>query len=309
MWNRFSERGGLLCVRKPAGVTSRDVVNMLQKLVRPLKAGHAGTLDPLATGVLVIAIGAATRLVRYVQNQPKHYRGEFELGLTTDTDDITGRVLARQDAGSVSITSVRNVLTVFRGTIAQIPPRFSAVHVQGQRAYDLARRGEQVELTSRPVEVHALELVEFAPPRLVLDVACGSGTYIRALGRDIGQRLGCGAAMSALERRAVGVFTLDRAVPPEHLTRDTLNDCLWPLTSAVEGLPRWKAAHDQQQALGRGQSVCVAGETLAISSGEVAVLDDRGELVAIAELNSGRLQPRLVLPAPALCGDRPEVSG
>ena len=180
---------GVLNVDKPVGVTSRDVVNQVVRLVRPAKVGHAGTLDPLATGVLVVCVGHATRLINLVQEGRKRYRGRFRLGQTSDTDDVTGNVQPAGDWSGITKTQLEAELVEFIGQIQQVPPQFSAVHVQGQRAYDLARRGVAVELTARPVEVFSLQLTAFEPPDFELDVVCGSGTYIRSIGRDLGTRL------------------------------------------------------------------------------------------------------------------------
>src|SRR5262245_7182097 len=169
---------GLLNIDKPAGVTSRDVVNRVQRLVRPLKVGHAGTLDPLATGVLVVAIGQATRLVEYLQRLPKTYQGTFLLGRTSDTEDIEGTVIELTDTSIPTEQQIQGALPQFLGTIDQTPPAYSALKVSGQRSYDLARRGQAVDLAARPVEIHDLQLVRFAYPELELLIRCGSGTYI-----------------------------------------------------------------------------------------------------------------------------------
>lgn len=286
---------GFLCIDKPTGVTSRDVVNVVQKLVRPLKVGHAGTLDPLATGVLVVAVGGATRLISYVQDTTKQYRGRFRLGLSSDTDDITGEVVVRGDPSHITAEQLSAVMTEFVGRIEQTPPRFSAVHVQGQRAYDLARQGREVELTSRTVEVFSIALVEFANPEFVIDVTCGSGTYLRALGRDIGQRLGCGALMTELRRTAVGPFTIDRAISVEALTRDNWTTQLWPVTTAVQHLASRPLSDEEVAAVRCGRAISCGGKSP--QDAEIALIDAVGALVGVGVCNAqtGRLQPRLVL--------------
>ncbi|MEJ7590958.1 MAG: tRNA pseudouridine(55) synthase TruB [Planctomycetaceae bacterium] len=184
---------GVLNVYKPADVTSRDVVNTVQRLIRPTKCGHAGTLDPMATGVLLIGIGPATRLITMLQDGAKTYVAEFVLGQTSDTDDSTGKVEHLPTPIELPTGEVINArLQSMTGVVSQVPPVFSAVHVDGQRAYDLARRGEAVELAAKNVEIHSIRLLNYEWPRLELEIICGSGTYIRSIARDLGKTLGCG---------------------------------------------------------------------------------------------------------------------
>lgn len=288
---------GFLCIDKPSGPTSRDVVNRIQTWVRPGKAGHAGTLDPLATGVLIVAVGAATRLISLLHEWPKKYRGTFRLGITTDTDDMTGQVLTQSEAGkSVTSTQLEAVLGGFVGSLLQTPPTYSAVHVQGQRAYELARQGQDVHLTPRPVEIYALTLVEFTPPDFTVDVVCSGGTYMRALGRDIGQQLGCGAVMTALRRTAVGSFRLEQAVAYSEMTADNWHSHLWPLTAAVGHRPTRTLTPREIEAVQHGRPI--PGDPLQpLPPGrEVALLDGEGHLLAIGVVSDQhRVQPRIVL--------------
>jgi len=288
---------GFLCLDKPSGITSRDAVNAIQRLVRPQKVGHAGTLDPLATGVLAIAIGSATRLIRHVQDQPKRYRGTFELGLSSDTEDITGQITRRCDPTGVTEERLRDVLSGFVGSLEQTPPQFSAVHVQGQRAYDLARKGVAMDLAPRRVEIFSMELADFASPLFTIDVECSGGTYIRSLGRDIGERLGCGAVMTALRRTAVGRFALDTAIPLDAVTRDSLPGQLMPLALAVAHLPVATLSPAQIRALRCGQTIAFDDGRLT-DGAEVALFDDAGQLagVGIVDREQHRLRAPLVLP-------------
>src|SRR5436190_8799230 len=197
---------GLLNVDKPSGLTSRDVVNRVQRLVKPHKVGHAGTLDPLASGVLVVCVGPATRLIEYVQRMPKRYLATFLLGRRSETEDIEGAVTELTDTPVPTVEQAHGALPNFVGRIQQLPPAFSALKVDGQRAYALARKGETPDLQPRPIEVYSVELVEYSYPQLVLDIRCGSGTYVRSLGRDIARALGTEAVMSALVRTEIGPF-------------------------------------------------------------------------------------------------------
>ncbi|RPI76843.1 MAG: tRNA pseudouridine(55) synthase TruB, partial [Planctomycetaceae bacterium] len=181
------QTAGVLCLDKPKGVSSRDVVNIVAGLARHNRVGHAGTLDPLATGVLVLCLGWATRLVPLLHLQPKRYRAVFRLGATSDTDDVTGTVIESPGSRVPELREIEDLLPRYTGSILQVPPTFSAIHTDGERAYAKARRGEATELAPRPVEVHALRLAAYDYPVLELDVECGSGTYIRAIGRDLGR--------------------------------------------------------------------------------------------------------------------------
>lgn len=201
---------GFLNVHKPIGCTSRDVVNTIQRLLRPEKVGHAGTLDPLASGVLVVAVGGATRLIEWVQQQSKVYEGSFRFGVFSPTDDLEGELT--ENAGPIPTRSqIEAILPQFTGQIQQVPPVFSAIKVDGKRAFDLARKGREVELESRPVMIYSLELLDYNAPDLKLRVHCGAGTYIRSLGRDIAHALGTQAVMTSLCRTSIGGFELSTA--------------------------------------------------------------------------------------------------
>ena len=229
---------GLLNLNKPSGMTSRDAVDCVQRVVGPLKAGHAGTLDPLASGVLVVCVGAATRLIEYVQRMTKHYAATFLLGRQSPTEDIEGGASELENPPVPTLPQITAAAAALTGTIRQRPPAFSAIKVGGRRAYELARRGKPVELEPRTVVVHRLEVESYAYPELKLRVECGSGTYVRSLGRDLAESLGTAAVMSALVRTAVGTFRLADAIDPLSLRRENWTDHLLPPLQAVETLPR-----------------------------------------------------------------------
>jgi tRNA pseudouridine55 synthase len=228
---------GVINVHKPAGLSSRKVVDRVVRRARPAKAGHAGTLDPLATGVLVVCVGRATRLIPFVQDLPKAYRARFLLGRTSPTDDITGELTEHPGGEAVTLAQLEALLPRFTGRIEQVPPQFSAVHVEGQRAYKLARRGTVVELTAREVDVYRLALSAFQSPEFELEIECGSGTYVRSIGRDLGALLGCGAVMSSLVRTHVGPYTIESAVTLDDLDAQPMEDILLPPQTAVAHLP------------------------------------------------------------------------
>jgi tRNA pseudouridine55 synthase len=281
---------GLLAVNKSAGITSRDAVDHVERLVRPLKAGHAGTLDPLATGVLVICVGQATRLIQYVQRMPKTYRGSFLLGRSSETDDVEGSVELLESAVEPSRDDVEAILPRFLGEIQQRPPAHSAVHVAGRRAYELARRGKPVELAPRAVTIYRLAVRRYEYPELELAIECGSGTYVRAIGRDLATALGTAAVMSALERSAIGPFRVEEAVPLDELTQEMLRVRMRPALDAVSDLPRIELSAAELNEIRHGRPIAM--RTGSGSQSEWAAVDDGGELAAILhEKRPGQLWP------------------
>jgi tRNA pseudouridine55 synthase len=311
---------GILNLNKPSGPTSHDIVARVRRLVTlqskiqnpksKIRVGHAGTLDPAATGVLIVLLGTATRLAEYLTELPKEYDARISFGMSTDSQDTTGVVLSRQDASSLTEAQVRAALAPFRGEIQQTPPMVSAVKVGGQRLDELARRGEVVERAARPITIHELCLIEFHPGpeawgRLI--VRCSSGAYVRTLCADLGDALGCGAAMAALCRTAIGPFRLADALSLEELEQAVvngrLNDHLLPPAAAVAHLPAVTIGPDQQARLLHGMSVAplsgaadAAAPTLQPGD-SVQVLDRRGALVAIGRWESDQLFPVKVLAA------------
>ncbi len=308
---------GVLNLNKPAGVTSRDVVNVVQRLVRPAKTGHAGTLDPMATGVLLVCVGPATRLISLLQQQTKTYVADFRLGQRSDTDDSTGTVEDSRLPDSLpSADQVRAALSSFVGTIEQTPPAYSAVHVAGRRAYELARAGQDVELAARKVRVDAIEVLNYDWPSLSVQITCGSGTYIRSIARDLGELLNCGGLMSALQRTAIGSFPVSDAVRPDLLTVDNLATHLTPAVRIVDGISKYVCTVDECERIARGHMLEVSKSQLTkvptspaqiIAGGDeaplpqVALLSPCGEhLLAVGEIRrQGRkIQPRTVFAPP-----------
>jgi tRNA pseudouridine55 synthase len=280
---------GLLNLHKPTGVTSRQVVDQVDRLVRPAKAGHAGTLDPLASGVLVVCVGAATRLIDYVQRMPKRYIGTFLLGRQSPTEDIEGEVALLDHPPQPTRAEIEAAAAAFLGEIMQRPPAFSALKVAGQRAYDLARAGREVTLAPRPVTIHELRVREYNYPELTLEIQCGSGTYVRSLGRDVAQRLGTAAVMSALVRTAIGDFRLENACTPHELTQENLARHLLPLAQGVAGMPSVTIDAAEARRLSNGLAIPRAE---AAKGGEWAAFDRAGKLLSIlAPRGEGLLGP------------------
>jgi tRNA pseudouridine55 synthase len=290
---------GLLNVDKPPGMTSRQVVDHVQKLVRPEKVGHAGTLDPLATGVLIVCVGAATRLITRVQQGRKRYLGRFLLGKRSDTDDTDGAVVDGGDWLRVTRQSLEQTLPEFLGTIQQTPPQISAVKVAGHRAYKLARRGEAVVLEPRPVEVFSLRISNFELPEFELEIECGSGTYVRSIGRDMGERLGCGAVMSALRRTAIGRFAVTDAVPLASLNAASLHDVVLAPQAAVAELPQRTLDAAEVVRIRQGRPIPWSLIHDADRRGEVTLVDSANNMIGIALVDPDQQQllPKLVLSA------------
>lgn len=296
---------GVLVVDKPAGITSHDVVGVVRRLVRQatglsrkqVKVGHAGTLDPSATGVLLVCLGKATRLVPYLQASKKTYDAEMLLGVTTTTLDAEGDVLEERDASEVTEVDVCDALKRFVGDIEQIPPMVSAVRVDGERLYEKARRGETVERQPRPVTVHDLVLEDFTPgarPRVAFLVTCSRGTYVRTLAADIGERLGVGAHLSSLRRLGSGRFDIGGAVTLEEIERRAdaggLAEMVLSMADAVADYPERTLDGGETLALKHGKALAPTG-----SSGPVAALDESGALVAMIEDRDGMARALAVL--------------
>ena len=269
---------GLLNINKPSGVTSRRVVDQVQRLVRPAKAGHAGTLDPLARGVLVVCLGRATRLIKYVQQMRKRYRGTFVLGYSSPTEDVDGEVTAMVAPPRPSGDEIIRATVPLVGRIEQRPPSYSALKVNGRRAYDLARSGMHVDLDPRLITVYSIEMVSYQYPRLVLDICCGSGTYIRSLGRDLAESLGTAAVLSELVRTAIGGFRIEDACSSDELTTENLSHYLLSPGVAVADLTRVELNPTEIKDIVCGRSINrpEINETV----GEIAAFDTASSLVA-----------------------------
>lgn len=289
---------GLLVIDKPAGITSRDAVDRAQDwFPRGTPLGHSGTLDPLATGVLVLCVGKATRLVEYVQRMPKTYRAGIVLGARSDTDDADGTIVATSPLPSPAMDEVRQQLVSFIGDTLQVPPAYSAAKVTGRRAYAMARRGEEVSLAARSVTIHAIEMVNYTFPLLEIEVRCGKGTYIRSLARDLGERLGCGGYIQTLRRTRVGCFDVSAAVSLD-ADAGAAQRALLPLALAASDLPQRTVADGDAVRLRQGQALAL--NTVDPAAGEIALLDERGGLIAVGMVDQPRncIRPGKVMAGP-----------
>lgn len=293
---------GLLNVCKARGYTSHDVVAVVRRTLGTRRVGHAGTLDPLAEGVLPVCVGRYTRLVDLIADTEKGYFAEVELGARTTTDDAEGEIVERRAVPALTPEALDAALAAFRGPIEQVPPAFSAIKVAGKRAYDLARRGEAPELVARPVTIHRLEMVSWEPPDLALLVVCSKGTYIRSLARDLGAALGCGAHLARLIRLWVGSFRLEDAVSLEEIgaaaTSGQLDAVLCPADDALAGLPALVTTERRGVDFGHGRSW--HAEIRRAPADPTRVYDTGGRLLGLAEHDPRRTlwQPRLALVSP-----------
>jgi tRNA pseudouridine55 synthase len=286
---------GVLVVDKPVGMTSHDVVQVIRKGSNIRRAGHTGTLDPRASGVLVVLIGPAVRLSEYVSASDKRYQAVIMMGTTTDTYDADGKTTSSSPV-DVTEEQFETELQKFVGQIEQVPPPYSAVKIQGRKAYELARKGEEVELEPRTINVYSLELLEWAPPEVVLDVYCSSGTYVRSLVNDLGERLGCGATLTGLRRTKSGRFTLRDAVPLRKLN-EAFADGTWyqyliPAAEALSDWPTIELTHEEVETIRHGHRINAA----ATEQKKVLGVSEQGELVALMELDEETVewQPKKV---------------
>ena len=274
---------GVLVIDKPVGLTSHDIVQVVRKGTGIRRAGHTGTLDPRASGVLVVLIGPAVRLSEYVSASDKRYQAIVRLGSSTDTYDAEGEVTQTASPDEISEEMFENALVNFIGEIEQVPPPYSAVKVKGRKAYEMARKGEEVELEPRIIQVHNLELLEWAPPEAVIDVYCSSGTYVRSLANDLGNVLGCGAHLIGLRRTKSGRFTLRDSVPLNKL-RDAFTDGSWYqyLIPAAEALSDWPSIElnpELVDAIRHGHRIPVTEKLGDLVCG----ISELGELIALLE--------------------------
>jgi tRNA pseudouridine55 synthase len=259
-------RSGILNVHKDKGLTSYRVVSTVRKGIGGGRVGHAGTLDPLATGVLVVLVGQAVRVQEYVMGLPKVYRTTIRLGETTDTYDAEGVVVASSPV-DVEEAAVREALNTFVGEVEQTPPPFSAVKVGGERAYRLARQGKPVALASRPARVYRIEMVRYSPPDIDVEIECGSGTYIRSIAHDLGATLGCGGHVTALQRTRVGPFDIESAISldalEEAIGAGSWDDLLLPLDLGLAHLPAVTLHIEDEKDIRHGREIAAAGLSLA----------------------------------------------
>jgi tRNA pseudouridine55 synthase len=298
--NRGRNISGVLLLDKPIGMTSNKALQEVKFLYKAAKAGHTGSLDPLATGLLPICFGEATKLSAFLLDADKHYRVRVKLGVTTTTADAEGEVLEENDPSGVSEAAVREVLADFLGEQQQLPPMYSAIKHQGERLYKLARQGVEVERETRTIHIHTLELRSFELPEFELDVHCSKGTYVRTLAEDIGKRLGCGAHVSGLRRTGVGPYDDSSLVSLEQVQAafgdkrfEEMDDWLLPLESALAEWPEVKLSPDAAFYMQQGQPILVPN---APTSGWVRLYANQNDFLGVGQiLDDGRVAPKRLM--------------
>ena len=285
---------GILIVDKPAGLTSHDVVAVARRALRERRIGHTGTLDPLATGVLPLACGRATRLVRFLAASEKDYDATIRFGVTTDSYDLTGQVTARS-ALRPTVQAVEKAVAALTGSYLQLPPAFSAKKIAGQPAYSMARRGEDVALTPVPVTASRVDIIEMTGDIARVRLTCSAGFYVRSFAHSLGELVGTGACLEALRRTRTGEFTIDQAVTVERLTREAESPgALIGLDALLAGFPAVALSDEERNRVAHGQDVV---RSASKSAAWVRLIDRRGHLVAVAEPGStpDSLHPAVVL--------------
>ena len=280
---------GILLIDKAEGWTSSDVVIKLKGVLRERRVGHSGTLDPMATGLLAVFVGRATRAVEFAEAHDKRYTAGLRLGVTTDTQDVTGSVL-RSCQANVAEGELKAVLTRFTGELEQIPPMYSAIKINGQKLYDIARRGGEVERRPRHITVSGISVVGRSGNDFVLDISCSKGTYIRTLCNDIGDALGCGGCMSSLRRTAAGDFSVSQAYTIDEVVAAAAageaRKLLLPTDSMFAALPRCTAGAQDERRIKNGNEI----KTPALADGDYRVYSDSGEFLMLGRAENGRMR-------------------
>ena len=280
---------GILLIDKAEGWTSSDVVIKLKGVLRERRVGHSGTLDPMATGLLAVFVGRATRAVEFAEAHDKRYTAGLRLGVTTDTQDVTGTVL-RSCPANVAEDELKAVLTRFTGELEQIPPMYSAIKINGQKLYDIARRGGEVERRPRHISVSGISVVGRSGNDFVLDISCSKGTYIRTLCNDIGDALGCGGCMSSLRRTAAGDFSVSQAYTIDEVVAAAAageaGKLLLPTDSLFAALPRCTAGAQDERRIKNGNEI----KTPALADGDYRVYSDSGEFLMLGRAENGRMR-------------------
>ena len=287
---------GVLNINKPAGPTSHDIVARLRRLTGLKRVGHTGTLDPFATGVLLVVLGPATRLIQYTHALPKEYVATVTLGASSTTDDRTGNITPSQE-GEPSVDAIRAALKQFEGHIKQTPPTFSAVKIKGRKLYEHARAGESITAPPRPVTIHHIDLLNYTYPTLTLKISCSTGTYIRSLARDLGRSLNTEAYVEELQRTKIGKFTVENSVKVDALTTQNPHTYIQPVTALVEHLSKVALSLENVAQFRQGRSLPWNNVDVSPDN-PCAVYDSENNLVGIGTFDPAThlLKPRTVLP-------------
>lgn len=310
----YNSINGVLLIDKPEGPTSHDMVGLVRRLLtqpprhQKAKVGHTGTLDPFATGLLIVAIGSATRLIQFTHEFDKEYEALVILGAESTTDDVTGEIKTLQEVPTneaethftePTIQQIGQMLKKFTGSIDQMPPTYAAIKVKGRKLYEYAREGETVSVTPRRVTIHSIELLRYEYPELQIKVRCSTGTYIRALARDIGRELLTGAYLTALRRTRIGNFDVKNAVEPGQLTSESIDNHLLPTSILVSHLPRVTLSDEDVAQFQQGRALPFSKEKIesGTDNSPIAVFNNNQALIGVGQedIATSTLSPRIVL--------------
>ncbi|MEO0084371.1 MAG: tRNA pseudouridine(55) synthase TruB [candidate division WOR-3 bacterium] len=287
---------GILLVNKPTTLTSYDVIRKLKSIFPKNKIGHAGTLDPIADGLLLILFNEATKIAQYLSSADKEYVAKIRLGIITDTDDITGKIIAQKEPLNITIDQIENGLSLLAGKKEQIPPRFSALKLEGKRAYKLARQGIDFTLKPRPVNIKSIAVVDFSQPTLTIKLTVSTGTYIRAIARDLGEILGCGATLQNLTRIKIGKFSLANAINLAEINPKNIHDHLQPINEALAELSAITANQKQLKKLLNGQPILFdQDDYLKNGTSTVRIIDDENRMLILAKIKNNKIYPMRVI--------------
>lgn len=286
---------GILNINKPVGKTSFSIVSTVKRLTGERRVGHAGTLDPIASGVLPVCLGKGTRIVEFLLEASKVYRAQIELGVATDTHDTSGSITRQSDSSIITLDKLKQALYSFRGLIKQTPPMFSALKYKGKRLYNLAREGIYIKRERRTANIYRLELLDFKPPLVTLEIECSRGTYIRSLAHDLGELLGCGAHLKELIRLSYGPFDIETAIPPNKL-KDAFSNNSWrqfvhPVDTVLHNLPSVVVDYEQQQVIKNGGFMVMEHDQIADGNeNKCRAYNKDGCFLAVLYFNTERSQ-------------------
>lgn len=283
---------GVLPLNKPVHLSSYDCIRKLKPLFPNTKLGHAGTLDPIAEGLLLILFNEATKIAQYLSEKDKEYIAKIRLGITTDTDDIAGQIIKDEPYENITRSQVETILVSFIGEIDQVPPKFSALKQQGKRSYVLAREGIDFTLKPRKINIKSIELLGFDLPMIEIKTTVSKGTYIRALARDVGEKLTCGATLEGLIRTQIGRFRVENAVKLDEVKQETIAEILYPINEVLADIPAIVVAEEEIEKLLKGQPIIESGITNQDSgSSHVRVVDGKNRVLVIAKCKDNKIYP------------------
>lgn len=283
---------GILLLNKPLYLSSYDCIRKLKRLFPNTKLGHAGTLDPIAKGLLLILFNEATKIADYLSANDKEYIAQIRLGITTDTDDITGQIIKDNSYENIAQSQIEQTLKSFIGERNQIPPRFSAIKLKGRKGYELARNGIDFIPKSRKIIIKTIDLLKVDLPMIEIKTLVSKGTYIRALARDIGERLGCGATLQELSRTRIGRFALENSVEPDEIKQNNITELIYPINEALSDIPAIVVTELELQKLLKGQPITkIASSEQQVASDVVRVVDNQNRVLIMAKYRDNKIYP------------------